>query len=60
MADSFSPGDTVQLKSGGPVVTVTHVDDELDETMVYCVWFGDKNTEKRGGYPSAALKVANT
>jgi uncharacterized protein YodC (DUF2158 family) len=40
MADVFKPGDTVQLKSGGPVMTVEQVD---EKTGVRCQWFyGDK------------------
>lgn len=34
---NFSVGDTVQLKSGGPVMTVESVDEE----GLNCVWFGD-------------------
>lgn len=34
---NFTVGDTVQLKSGGPVMTV----ESIDEEGLNCVWFGD-------------------
>lgn len=39
---SFEPGDVVQLKSGGPLMTVDHVGPQHmmgDEEVVWCVWF---------------------
>lgn len=36
----FSVGDAVQLKSGGPVMTVESVDEE----GLNCVWFVDETT----------------
>lgn len=43
---NFSVGDTVQLKSGGPIMTVGSVDEE----GLSCVWFTDKGTEAFRGY----------
>ncbi|WP_298331158.1 DUF2158 domain-containing protein, partial [Asticcacaulis sp.] len=48
MEDSmgYMIGDTVQLKSGGPAMTVNNVD--LDN-YVYCDWFdehGDRHSDK--------------
>lgn len=40
----FSVGDTVQLKSGGPVMTVADVPDFSDRN-VRCQWFGGKKLE---------------
>ena len=37
---NFSVGDTVQLKSGGPIMTIEGV----DEKGVNCVWFVDETT----------------
>ena len=36
---SFSVGDTVQLKSGGPDMTVTRIGTAGGEPMVWCAWF---------------------
>lgn len=35
----FEIGDVVQLKSGGPVMTVYNV----DGSSIGCIWFDDKN-----------------
>ena len=37
----FAPGDTVQLKSGGPIMTVEQVGEywSIEGTAVWCVWF---------------------
>jgi uncharacterized protein YodC (DUF2158 family) len=37
----FKAGDTVQLKSGGPVMTVERVgkDKTTQEDVVFCIWF---------------------
>lgn len=50
MADSFNVGDVVQLKSGGPLMTVT----EVEDTTVWCVWF-DKTEQKGGSFIAATL-----
>lgn len=40
MANSFSPGDLVQLKSGGPPMTVSKITgDDYVETGYRCEWF---------------------
>ena len=36
---TFDVGDTVQLKSGGPDMTVTRIGASGGEPMVWCVWF---------------------
>ena len=51
MADTFSIGDVVQLKSGGPVMTVESVD---SDGSVYCAWF-DSKEKKTGVFPAAAV-----
>jgi uncharacterized protein YodC (DUF2158 family) len=37
----FTPGDVVQLKSGGPVMTVERIgkDQRTQEDAVVCTWF---------------------
>ena len=43
MADSFSVGDVVQLKSGGESMTV----EEVDSDDISCVWFEGKNLQRQ-------------
>lgn len=54
MADSFKAGDLVQLKSGGPKMTVERVD---RDGGVYAVWFAGAKRE-HAHFSSAALKPA--
>jgi uncharacterized protein YodC (DUF2158 family) len=37
----FAPGDTVQIKSGGPAMTVERIgkDPRTQEDTVFCTWF---------------------
>lgn len=47
MANKFKPGDIVQLKSGGPAMTVENVV-SYDSTTYGCSWFsGAKDSHKR-------------
>ncbi len=50
---TFAVGDSVKLKSGGPVITVIAVDQTAGS--VACSWFKDR-TAMRETFPSAALK----
>jgi len=50
---TFAVGDSVKLKSGGPVITVIAVDQPAGS--VACSWFNDR-TAMRETFPSAALK----
>jgi uncharacterized protein YodC (DUF2158 family) len=55
-------GDIVQLKSGGPIMTITDIDDPSGRAAAYCVWF----SQDAGGrfyeyndqvkFPMAALR----
>ena len=49
--DTFKPGDTVKLKSGGPLMTVN----DVDGNDVICVWFEGKDINERA-FKSATLK----
>jgi uncharacterized protein YodC (DUF2158 family) len=51
----FKAGDVVQLKSGGPLMTVS----EVDGNSVHCRWFS-ANEEKASSFPSELLKPADT
>ncbi len=56
MADEFKVGDTVQLKSGGPKMTITTVGDNYGTPTIWCAWF--EGTKKMtGDFPPAALKL---
>lgn len=52
---SFRVGDVVQLKSGGPAMTVT----EVNGTDVTCSWFV-RDEPKINVYPSDALEDARS
>jgi len=48
--ETFKIGETVQLKSGGPRMTV----ESVEGTNVTCVWFHEQ-TAKYGTFPAATL-----
>jgi uncharacterized protein YodC (DUF2158 family) len=50
--DTMNPGDVVQLKSGGPLMTV----ESVDQSGVICVWFDAKHNRKQERFPEATLK----
>lgn len=51
---NFSIGDTVQLKSGGPVMTIESF--KLpDESVAVCTWFKDKE-RKVDNFPIEILR----
>jgi uncharacterized protein YodC (DUF2158 family) len=55
---SFSVGNTVKLKSGGPDMTVTRIGTAGGVPMVWCAWFeGTKDTY--GLFPPEALKATS-
>lgn len=45
----FKPGDLVQVKSGGPIMTVEQVGKTamLEEDAVWCVWFEKVGTDRK-------------
>ncbi len=50
---AFSPGDIVQLKSGGPPMTVTMESPE----GVHCIWYGETTEAIRTGVvPAVCLE----
>ena len=48
MSDEIKSGDTVRLKSGGPVMTVSEIGDFIGENGIkaLCVWFDGKQLRK--------------
>lgn len=61
MTDTFKIGDVVQLKSGGPRMTVTGLGDSstTGEASVYCTWFVDKKQDS-GAFPVEAVAHVET
>ena len=51
---AFKVGDMVVLKSGGPIMTVTHVDKK--PALVHTTWFTDRGVERAAHFPPAALE----
>jgi len=53
-------GDVVQLKSGGPIMTVNGFmigrDGKPDPDDVQCTWFDSKKELKSGRFPAATLE----
>jgi uncharacterized protein YodC (DUF2158 family) len=45
-------GDTVQLKSGGPVMTIN----KIINTHIHCSWFDGKNVLNHGVFDPNALQ----
>ena len=57
-AMAFKIGDTVQLKSGSPRMTVTVVGMTADgKELVECAWF-DGSQRRNGSFPTDALRDA--
>jgi uncharacterized protein YodC (DUF2158 family) len=52
----FKPGDVVQLKSGGPVMTIKFIDEDGD---VFCEWFDKKDELKAGRFTVHQLTTAS-
>src|SRR5688572_28229699 len=55
MSSKFNVGDTVQLRSGGPIMTVTGMGDHLGVLSAWCDWFIAKKKES-DVFPLDALK----
>jgi uncharacterized protein YodC (DUF2158 family) len=55
MAEQWKVGDVVQLKSGGPIMTVVNVGDYPSGPGVNCAWFDNKKHSAHV-FPPDALK----
>lgn len=55
MAD-FKVGDTAQLNSGGPVMTVTEISEENGIIKVFCTWFDDKGNQKYASFTPEVIE----
>lgn len=54
--EQLKPGDVVQLKSGGPLMTIAHFDSAFEQ--FWCVWFDGKK-EKGCLFSLEVLKKVN-
>ena len=58
MADEIKAGDVVELKSGGPQMTVNFVEDDSGSMIAACTWFeGPK--KQSGRFPVHTLKLVS-
>ena len=55
---TFSVGDLITLKSGGPLMTISEVG---SNAKCVCIWFVNAESEKfnSGVFPNAALESAS-
>ena len=56
MAGSLTVGDVVQLRSGGPSMTITEVDRSYG---AFCTWFKSTNEVAGQYFPLEALKPSD-
>jgi uncharacterized protein YodC (DUF2158 family) len=60
MPDAFEAGDIVELKSGGPKMTVKGFDKRRghpDPSSYECQWFGGKKLESGFFHPHSLTKI---
>ena len=57
--ETFKVGDTVRLKSGGPLMTVTGVSQADGGQKVWTSWFDSAGKEQKGFYPSGGALTAS-
>jgi len=60
MATNLAIGDVVQLKSGGPKMTVSRISQstaEAGKVLVRCVWFLDNGTKQQEVFEGALLEA---
>lgn len=50
----FKAGDTVRLKSGGPLMTVNKIE---SGGLVWCDWFDDKRSPQSKAFPATSLEA---
>lgn len=58
MNDEIQAGDTAQLKSGGPIMTVNSVGDNYGVMTAWCDWF-DAKKQCNGTFPVTSLRKAS-
>jgi uncharacterized protein YodC (DUF2158 family) len=50
---NFKPGDTVRMKSGGPLMTVSHIRQQDGE--IWCEWFDSKDEPQSRAFKATSL-----
>lgn len=55
MSNGIAVGDVVQLKSGGPKMTVVSIGDDYGQMQAWCEWFDSKQEPKTGGFALTSL-----
>jgi uncharacterized protein YodC (DUF2158 family) len=58
MAHTLKSGDVVQLKSGGPDMTVNFVENDGATEVAGCSWFIN-NKKESSRFPTATLKLVS-
>lgn len=56
----FQPGDVVELKSGGPKMTVAYRDDRSQIEAWWCVWLDKDARPQLQTFPAATLRSVPT
>lgn len=57
MGEGLKTGDVVQLKSGGPLMTITSVgNDGNHQPMIRCTWF-ELSEQKKGHFPPETVEI---
>ena len=58
MTEEIKPGDVIQLKSGGPLMTASSVGEAhmTGDMTVWCEWFDDKKQAQKGTFSLIAVK----
>ena len=54
---SFQIGDTVELKSGGPAMTIARLESEMGVLRAHCQWFDGNGTAQQYFYSVTSLKA---
>lgn len=57
MSNEIQAGKTVQLRSGGPIMTVNQVGDQYGTLTAWCAWFDGKKP-MNATFPVSSLVLA--
>ncbi|WP_350161385.1 DUF2158 domain-containing protein [Thalassospira sp.] len=58
-AEELKQGDTVGLKSGGPVMTIRWTQNENGEVEACCDWFDKSQKQETAVFPVSSLRKIN-